>query len=183
MKLWRFGRAYVLALFLWVCSLSTTFAHALPGSVLTFSLDGTALDLRIELALEDLIAAAPEFEPLSKAPVDQPVPENMQARLDAYFAKHLKVATSDALPLHMDSASLQLAQNDHVGTFTLLTIGMRAETGEMTPPTLTLDYDAVMHEVRNHRATIYWDGPDSEPIRLIEFGFHGRPHPAILELP
>lgn len=51
---------------------------------------------------------------------------------------------------------------------------------------LTLTYDAVMHEVRNHRATVFWASPDRRPVMVADFGFrptNGAQQPILLVQP
>ena len=175
MRLWKLGRACALALLVWTVSLNAALAHALPGSVLTFSQDAHTVQLQIELALEDLVVASPRFDTLVDAPVGDLDAAALRS-LNEYFEDHLKVLTAAnaALSMQVESGTLSLGDDLHAGTFQLLTVLVTGQiTNEEIWP-IRLTYDAVMHEVRNHRASVFWQGSDANPVRLAEFGYaHG----------
>ncbi|MGS0469176.1 hypothetical protein ACU8V3_20190 [Cobetia marina] len=53
---------------------------------------------------------------------------------------------------------------------------MEREAQKPEPDSLLLKYDAVMHEVRNHRADVYWQTPDGDTRPLAGFGFFHSTH-------
>jgi len=167
------GRAFVLALCLWIIGAVGAFAHALPGSVLTLSADQDILKLSITLPLEDLIIAAPEQQPIDDLPVGQALPSLVVARLQAYFAKHMKFDTPSAhVPLSLDYVRLQTGENDHVGQFKELVLefsGPLPDSESVFP--ILLAYNAVMHEIRNHRTLVLWTASDGATTALAEFGY------------
>lgn len=73
--------------------------------------------------------------------------------------------------LTLTRATLEQGQNDHVGKYVNLVVDFVAT--DSPAAALTLAYDAVMHEVRNHRATVYWRKADGPPEGLADFGFQG----------
>ncbi len=153
-------------------SAGAVLAHALPGSVLLLRKQGDALELTIQFPVEDLVVAAPDLAALEALPAGQPVRQDLSAALGRYLGQHLSV-TEDAAPLNltMIDARIQSAYHDHLGHFALIVSQWRIEdVGDLsTAPTLT--YDAVMHEVRNHRATVLWNGPDGGTHQISEFGY------------
>lgn len=148
------------------------FAHALPGSVLTFWQQDAQLNLSVSLPLDELIVAAPPLGDLAELPVGRDLSEANAKRLAAYFQAHLHVRSgNDELPLTLTRATLEQGQNDHVGKYVNLVVDFVAT--DSPAAALTLAYDAVMHEVRNHRATVYWRKADGPPEGLADFGFQG----------
>ncbi len=168
------GWALVLVLFLELSRAGVVFAHALPGSLLTFSQDEEGSTLTISLPLEDLALAHSAFAALQEAPLDKALPADRIERLAEYFADHVAIEhnTMD-LPLTLESAVLRSARNEHVGRYTLLVLSFPVGVSNVADAApLTLTYDAVMHEVRNHRATVFWTSPDERPVMIADFGFH-----------
>jgi hypothetical protein len=83
--------------------------------------------------------------------------------------------------------ALQNTENAQVGTYKLLVLYFKTPLpASEVPSALTPTYDAVMHKVRNHRATVYWSKPDAAPQGIADFGFHslnGTPQPVLLQIP
>lgn len=176
------GRAIWLAASLWIGGVGSVSAHSLPGSVLLLSQQGGELHVTLEVALEDLTLAFPDARPLEELPVDRSLPAELLARLDAYLAEHVALEQGGTrLPLSLAHASLGTARNDHVGAFTLLTADLTAplaRTGNPFP--LTLSYDAVMHEIRSHRATVYWTPAGAPPVAIADVRYGADGHRARL---
>lgn len=183
-----FGRAFGLAFFLAFGAVTTALAHALPGSLLIFSQDDDALKLSISLPLEDLILAAPELDTLTAAPLDQPFRIDSLSPLADYFSDHLSVQQASIdLTVTLIGGSTQTAFNEHVGAYVLLTLQFDVDLPNASSVfQMTLIYDAVMHEVRNHRATVYWRTANTEPVGLADFGYkpvNGMQSPVLLREP
>ncbi|WP_460313634.1 hypothetical protein [Aliiglaciecola aliphaticivorans] len=169
----KLGRALVLAVLLCVGGVNLASAHALPGSQLTFSQDGEQLELSLQIALEDLIIADPGFKTLMGEANGHKLSGKNFDHLAAYFEKHIKLAhQSSDLPLTLSSASLKEEMQDHLGTYVLLVSQLMVDipNGASVFP-MTLTYDAVMHEVRNHRATVFWQQHGEANKRIANFGF------------
>ncbi|SOH94209.1 hypothetical protein SAMN06273572_103239 [Monaibacterium marinum] len=179
-KLW--GRVIIPALMLFIASTGGATAHALPGSLISMWQAQQQLHLSVELALEDLLIAAPSLAPLGDITVPQDLSAQQTEAIAAYFADHL---TLHDATLTLISATLQAGENAHVGQYTLLIATFTTPmNGDPFPMTLT--YDAVMHEVRNHRATIYWGQSGTDQQGLADFGFlmtNGSPRPVVLQAP
>lgn len=142
------------------------FSHALPGSTLTFSRDDDSLDLTITLLLQELILALPTLAGLEDLPKPDPLPAAVQAQLADYFAAHLILLPADqaALNQQLISAQLDEAQNDDVGLYDLPVVDLAAPLApDQTLFPLTITYDAVMHEVRNHQATVFVQTANGTP--------------------
>jgi hypothetical protein len=148
-------------------------AHSLPAAVLVFSQAEKNLDLSITLAVHDLEIAAPQFVSFSDAPAPYDLPTESLALLAEYLGSHLMVQhEGTGLQFTISNASLGTASHEDVGTYQILTIALTSlldSDAGIFP--LTIRYDAVMHEVRNHRAQVYWTKPNQDHVRLTEFGF------------
>lgn len=188
MMLRRLRQALGLALWLLTGSVQGALAHALPGSLLMLSEQDGQLHLTITLPVEDLALAAPSLAPLETMTGDNTIAATHLTNIMAYFAAHLILHTDiGPISLHVTSAKIQSAGNVHVGTYNELSIQM---TGTLSDPMslfpLTLTYDAIMHQVRNHRATVYWITADEQLIGLADFGFRrtgGKVQPVLLSQP
>ncbi|MCG3268569.1 hypothetical protein [Yoonia sp. I 8.24] len=169
MKLNQFGRAFMLALAVWIGSMGGVLAHALPDSTLIFAEDEDQISLTIQLALEDLTIAEPTLVDLMEHPVAQDIPAADVAVVARYFAQHLQIQNDDgAFSPTLAGVAIETAHNDHVGRYALLTLQYQFPAS--TSP-LYLTYDAIMHEVRNQRAAVYWQESGSEPRIIEEFGY------------
>jgi hypothetical protein len=141
-------------------------AHPLPGTVIVLSASNTRLSLSISLPVDDLALAMGGQMP---QPAEAgPVTPDFDRALATYFADHMSLAADGAadLDLTLTRAHLARATHDHVGAYTLLVLDFSAPLA--TGP-LTLTYDAIMHEVRNHSATVFLQsaGQDAVPVGLI----------------
>lgn len=178
------GRTIVFALWLLLGWTGAALAHALPGSVVILSSDEAALRVQITLALDDLVLAFPEASSLELLPISEPD----LAGLERYLATHL-LLEKDQVPiaLKLDDVRLQAAENEHVGAFVQVAFDLSGPVPAGADPfPLILTYDVVMHEVRNHRASVYWQTPDGALQGLADFGYRpidGQPQPVELQRP
>lgn len=140
-------------------------AHALPGTSLTIWAEAEATHLTISMPLHELDLAMPDGTGLGADPTTGPVPEGARERIAAYLASHLALATAsgDDLDLGLVDARIERAQDDHVGDYDLLVIDLAAPAAAFP---LTLRYDAILHEVRSHRAAVYLQVPGAETIGI-----------------
>lgn len=182
------GRACVFALSTLISTADVGHAHALPGSILTFSLHDGQLRLEISFALEDLTIASPTLEVLEDAPLVQNLSPEDLALLTTYLQSHLHLTqASRDLPMTLIHASLETAYHHDLGTFVVVVSHLTAPVPiaiETTP--LALSYDVIMHEIRNHRASVYWVQPNEKREGLANFGFRtfdGQPAVHMLTLP
>jgi len=178
-NLYKRGRAIVLALLFLVNSIGAAYAHALPGTVLIFSREGPQLHVTIQFALEDLIIAFPEIASLEDAPSPGALPSAELAQLRAYFSDHIALQSNSVdLALSLTHARLRSAENDHVGEFTQLVANLTVAVSpsDQVPP-LLLFYDAIMHEVRSHSATVYWKDSSGDLQALTEFRYNAARKP------
>lgn len=182
------GRALFVPVLLFVLNSTTAYAHSLPGSVLTFSERGERLNLSMSFALEDLIIAAPAFKTLETAPRDQSLSAEALDFLASYLEAHLQLESeSKRLPLTLVSASLERASTGNLLPVVLVTSRLSfpmPESGRVFP--LALTYDALMHEIRSHRASVYWTTENGRQLGLANFGFKrtdGKPPAHLLQAP
>ena len=192
MRLAALGRTIAFALSIAILLGTLAQAHPLPGSTLTLSIEDEQLTLSITLPIEDLVIAAPQLHPLETQALGQDLPPEVLSTVTAYFDQHLSIEhPSSALPLTLTGATLQTAQTEEAGQFTTLILSLTTpvpealfDPGALFP--LHLTYDAVMHEVRNHRATVFWTAPGAAALPLANFGFQtlgGVPISQTLHLP
>lgn len=174
------------AISLWVITAWAAFAHALPGSILRFEPTDTQVNLTISLPVEDLVIADPDLQPLTDVDQGDMVPDTVLSDLSDYMAQHLQVSVSDkALLMSLTQAVMDMGENDHVGQYDLLVMSMTAHWADPLVD-VALTYDGAMHEVRNHRALVYWTGDDGQSVPVAEFGYKptdGAQRPVLLDLP
>ncbi|WP_424930206.1 hypothetical protein [Amaricoccus tamworthensis] len=167
-------RPVLLALAVLVGSAGGVLAHALPGSVLLLRQQEDGLRLTIRFPLEDLVIAAPELAVLEEVTPGDPLPQEMAERFGGYLLEHMELTGADGvLPLTLAGAMVQPAYHDHLGHFLLVVSEWNVAGGAGGNAHLVLNYDAVMHEVRSHRATVQWIARDGETRPVAEFGYHG----------
>lgn len=162
----------------------TAHAHALPGSVLTFEQQPQdTLHLTLKFPREDLLIAAPELATLGEQAPGQPLPQPLVDQLGDYLSHHLALSEDgDSLPLRLNEAHLTSTYQPQLGDYVLVITEWNVTTEKAEPDSLLLKYDAVMHEVRNHRADVYWQTPDGATRPLAGFGFFHSSHGVRLNL-
>lgn len=165
-------------------------AHALPGTTINIMSAGNSLNLTISLPLHELDLAMPGGTGVVLPASPGVLVAAQMQKLTAYFGDHLSIKLSNGAELEakLTSAQIEKAHDDHVGTFDLLVITVTAplsNSGTAIPATLI--YDAVIHEVRNHIATVMLQSPDHIPVFAGYIRFDpdlGRAAPfALLPLP
>lgn len=164
--------------------IETAHAHALPGSVLTFQQQPQdTLHLTLQFPREDLLIAAPELAALGEQAPGQPLPQPLVDQLGDYLRHHLALSEDgDSLPMTLTEARLASTYQPQLGDYVLVITEWNVKTEKPEPDSLLLKYDAVMHEVRNHRADVYWQTPDGDTRPLAGFGFFHSAHGARLNL-
>ncbi|WP_376873518.1 hypothetical protein [Albirhodobacter sp. R86504] len=167
--MWRAGMT---ALALWAARLGGALAHALPGSLLRVEHFGDALHITASFPLQDLVIVAPELAAMADLPTDAPLPSDMVAQLQRYLDQHITLAAGGSdLPLTLTQARLHPVQDDHLGYFIEVISDWSAPHPQTSSEAAILTYDAVMHEVRNHRATVEWVSSRGTTQNLAEYGF------------
>ena len=161
----------MLALSFWAATTTLAHAHALPGTILVFAQTEDTLTVEITVNVEDLTIAEPALLVLRDLPVGPLRDELLTDQINTYFDYHMKVtAGSETISFTLDHAEITLGENDHVGVFEQMVLTFISDTAPSTEA-LTLRYDAVMHEVRNHRAVVYWADPGGGTNFIAEFGY------------
>jgi hypothetical protein len=173
----RSACALLLTFFLMAGSIGSAFAHALPGSVLVFSENEDYLSFTITFSLEDLIIVEPKFESLANVESGTSPSKKALTALRHYIEAHVALSqTSRPLPIRLINATLTEANNEHVGTYSQIELQLVSTPIKPTRTfPLSLKYDALMHEIRSHRVTVYWqndDVDDIEPLTgVVDFGY------------
>lgn len=144
-------------------------AHPLPGAVIVIKVGESQVNLSLSVPAADLAIAMTEAtaEDLDGAPVSV----QTRSALASYFAQHIAIATAGqpGPALTLIDARTTRETHDHVGDYTVVILDFAAvvDRGRPVLP-LTLTYDAVMHEVRNHQALVLWQTEGQEPIPVGE---------------
>ncbi|MDH2295167.1 hypothetical protein [Cobetia sp. 1AS1] len=164
--------------------IQTAHAHALPGSTLIFQQQPQhTLKLTLQFPREDLLIAAPQLAALGDAKPDAPLPQTLTDQLGDYLSQHLALTKDgDALPLTLTEAHLASTYQPQLGDYLLVVTQWDVKTEEADPDSLLLKYDAVMHEVRNHRAEVEWQTPEGDTRLMADFGFFHSAHGIRLDL-
>ncbi|MEP0072737.1 MAG: hypothetical protein ABJE79_08535 [Marinomonas sp.] len=182
-------QALVLAVVLLTGLVTNAHGHSLPGSVLVFSEEmqqqESQLTLKVTFPLEDMIIASNKLEMIQGAPINQALSEQATQLLADYFSQHMKVQKDQQdLPFTLQKAELNKAYHHDLGEYILVVSYFTApkpEGGKLFP--LILSYDAVMHEIRSHRATVYWQETNGDQQKLVRFRFkreEGKPKAYLL---
>ncbi|NHH86960.1 hypothetical protein [Cobetia sp. MB87] len=164
--------------------IETAHAHALPGSVLTFEQQSQeTLHLTLQFPREDLLIAAPALAALGEQAPGQSLPQPLVDQLGDYLSHHLALSEDgNSLPLRLNGAHIASTYQPQLGDYVLVITEWNVTTEKPEPDSLLLQYDAVMHEVRNHRADVYWQTPDGATRPLAGFGFFHSSHGVRLNL-
>ncbi|AVV33807.1 hypothetical protein C8233_09100 [Halomonas sp. SF2003] len=164
--------------------IETAHAHALPGSLLTFEQQPQdTLKLTLQFPREDLLIAAPQLAALGDAKPDAPLAQALTDQLGDYLSQHMALSKDgDTLPLTLTEAHLTSTYQPQLGDYLLVVTQWNLNYEGAMPDSLLLKYDAVMHEVRNHRAEVEWQTPDGEARRMANFGYFHSAHGVRLNL-
>lgn len=75
-----------------------------------------------------------------------------------YETTHLALADAagERIDVRFSTPRTEQAHDDHVGHYTLMVVELTAPEAALP---ITLHYDAIMHEVRSHRAAVYRNRP------------------------
>jgi hypothetical protein len=166
-------RVIILALFVLVCAEFAN-AHALPGSKLIFSeQQDNTINVKLSFALEDLLIAAPALSSLAYIHAGKLLQGNILNKLNTYLLSQMALKShAKALPFTLHHSEINLMYNAHVGSFRSVLVEFSApryNQGELFP--LKLQYDVIMHEVRNHRAVVYWQKNNDSLVKLANFSY------------
>jgi hypothetical protein len=144
--------------------------HALPGTMISLDVSGADVVLQATVPLEELILALPAARGIGQSLTAA----DEQMLLD-YFARHARVLNGDDVPFNLADAGFYLieAQNDHVGVFRALVADIRFEAPmDADVRDLRLEYDVVIHHVRNHKAGVMRkDSGTDIPAGVIAYDF------------
>ncbi|KUP93480.1 hypothetical protein [Tritonibacter horizontis] len=153
-------------------------AHPMPDTEITVDAAPGRLTLTIRVALSDLDLAMPEAsftdaEALTLAEAEA---------VGAYFGAHVKLLSADgnSLPVALDQVRLLREDDPDVGAYeeVEVTASVLADPSQ----TLTLVYDAVLHQIANHRAVVR--ASDGTPLGVIRFDLATkRANPLALQFP
>jgi hypothetical protein len=167
-------KALVVACGLAILAALPATAHPLPSTIVTYRVDANSLDVTLTIPLHELALALPAVKALGETPAEAAVTGDLLPQLADYFAGHMALVAADhsALVLGMTDARIGGAEHEDIGHYALLVVDLSApiKPSQQVFPT-TLTYDAVMHEVRNHRAEVFSQslGKDPKAVGGIRF--------------
>lgn len=144
-------------------------AHPLPGSTITLSVDARDLQLAIAMPLDELNLALPDGAIIA-SPLDGGLLASDQLeQLTRYFDAHLAIQFEGSNPVKakLTQARIDVADDEDIGAYDLLVMDMAVPVADNRPPlSVTLIYDAVMHQVRNHIATVLLQSQSHSPVLM-----------------
>lgn len=185
-------RAKWLALNLFFVTLSfQAYGHSLPDSELTFSEAHGELHLELSFPLEDFTIALPALAHLMEVKTPALVTQQDAQQIQQYFTAHMRLEhKQQALTMSLKQAILQTDYHHDLGNYVTARLKfvapLTAPLDEYDERLLTLHYDAIMHEVRSHRANLYWQKKDKEKVRLTSFVYKkidGKPATYLIARP
>jgi hypothetical protein len=162
--------------------------HPFPGSTLTIAPEMGSLKVKVTIPVPVLSIARPTLTGLDDTPKNASLSALQQKDLDLYLQEHISLTPADqpALDLQLINAHVQDAENADVGRYDLLVIEMAAPLlADQSLNNAILSYDVVLHEVRNHHATVWLAraGHDALPLGEIRFDAAlGRARPLVLSV-
>jgi hypothetical protein len=160
-----------------------TLAHPLPDSTLTLTPEAGRLEMTLTIPVSELILAQPTLAELAELPDKAMLPTALQKNLTTYLQQHMALTTDShpAADVQVTSASVSDAKNENVDHYDLLTVKMVAPSIEIQK--LSLTYDAVLHEVRNHRLSVWLAQEGKDPLLIGKIRYDaalGRAKPLLL---
>ncbi|XQF91433.1 hypothetical protein ACOBV8_21200 (plasmid) [Pseudoalteromonas espejiana] len=91
-------------------------------------------------------------------------------KLSDYLHSHMALISDTQAPITLNHAEINLVHNSRWVFYRSVRIELSApfnNQSELFP--ISLQYDVIMHEVRNHRAIVYWQKSDSALVKLASF--------------
>lgn len=125
-------------------------AHPMPDTRIVVRRDATGVRLTILLPVDDLRLA---FDGPRLA-VPLVLTEQTKEELTSYFARHVRIRTpaGDPLPVSIRDYAVEQDADHDVGDYQRLRLIAFAPGAH--DEELVLDYDAIIHQVANHRALV-----------------------------
>ncbi|MGL4404297.1 MAG: hypothetical protein ACRCT6_00930 [Notoacmeibacter sp.] len=154
--------------------LNYAFAHPLPESIVTIVPRDTKVEVKLSIPVKELILAEPKLRGLAHVEGHGPLSHDLLEVLSAYLNQHIAIVPADqsVLELKVRSAAVLVTKTEHVDRFQLLIAELEASmASDQEPFPATFTYDAVLHEVRSHRATVWIAGLNTEPTLLGKLKF------------
>ena len=149
-------------------------AHPLPGTTIHIVAGETTVDLTITVPREVLQLALPAMAELGENPAEGPLALGLSDTLARYLAAHLSLdpVSPQPMTLRLTGARNVGANHEDRGRYDVIVIDLTApRVADALIFPLALSYDAVLHEVRNHRArvTLKRDGQAAVDVGEISF--------------
>lgn len=138
-------------------------AHPMPDTEIVVTREAASVEFEVRIPLDDLMLVLPDLDAAA------PLSDSARSQIAEYLGAHLRLEEASgagaAVAVTIDMVRLQKGTDSHVGEYREVEIGARAASVAEGP--LTLRYDAVLHQVANHRALVRLS--DGSPIGIIRF--------------
>ena len=129
-------------------------AHALPPSTVDVTTGPASVGLALTIPQDELAIVLPV---VAGADPDAVMPQAVAAAVADYLARHVFLTGAGKFGLDLTVSEIRfatVAQQD-LGQIAVVAVDLRADLpAALVGLPLTLRYDAVLHEVRNHSATV-----------------------------
>ena len=160
-----------------LCFTRFGYSHGLPGSELVFKQNGSAPQLSIRFALDDLLFASPSLTFLTRAERLNDLSEAQRSTFSRYLKQHLSLSHEGTpLTYKIEALEVDKVSHAHVGEYQQVTLDIIFDSDQtlrsMMP--ITLLYDVIMHEVRSHRAEVLLEGSEGNREVLAHFIYQQR---------
>ena len=131
----------------------TAKAHPMPHSEIEVSLGNAGAVFDIAVPIPELLLAEPTLFPSG---VEQ-LTEQQMSSVTGYFEDHLSVIGRNGalVPLEFETVNIIQSSDESVGKYQELLLRIRIPSNaRFDPGDFTLHYDAVIHRIPNHFATV-----------------------------
>ena len=154
-------------------------AHALPGSELVFKEVSSKPGITLSFPLEDFLIAAPHLSFVANLSSLTALSDGETARLTDYFSKHLVIARKkQRVRYSLQSINVSDAFNEHVGDYKRVTVRFTLSSEHVLDDRffpLELQFDAIMHEIRSHRTTVFFEpSKRGKKLKLAQFVYQEK---------
>lgn len=123
-------------------------AHPAATSVWLLQINDDSLSSQLELPIDQLQMANPQWSEIDA----ENIVADFQALIFDYVKQHIAIHSSDnqALTFNLNSLKMQTIDDQH---YAVMSLWLNLPT-EISVDELIIDYDVIMHRVRNHQAMV-----------------------------
>jgi hypothetical protein len=135
------------------------FAHPMPNSVIVIDVQSKIINCQLQLPLKEMQLAVP-FD-ITKNTTN--LLKNHQQDIAKYILSHFSIQGKDGGKLKMliEKMSILKTEQEATGNYDNLIVNLIINSENNSVRQFTINYDAIMHQVLNHKAIVYirqdWD--------------------------